>query len=109
MWCTIRLYSRAFVILDVNDLPLVSKCNTKLFADDTVLSLSNECFQQLNDNVKSEMSKINYWMRINKLFINYSKTKYRVISNKRQTCKGQVKIGKHKIEQVHKTLLKTQN
>jgi len=87
-------------LIYVNDLPLVSKCNTKLFADDTVLSLSNECFQQLKDNVNSEMSKIDCWMRINKLSINYNKTKYMVISNKRQTCKGQVKIGKHEIEQV---------
>jgi len=43
----------------VNDLPLASKLNTKLFADDTSLTMSNKCLDTLNKNMDNELRKIN--------------------------------------------------
>ena len=39
-------------------MPLVSNFNMKLFADDTVLTLTNSCSKFLNKNVNSELVKI---------------------------------------------------
>ena len=54
-------------LLYINDMPLVSNFNTKLFADDTVLTLTNSCPKLLNKNVNSELVKINEWLKLNKL------------------------------------------
>ena len=58
----------------------------------------------LQHDVNKELTKIDEWMRLNKLSLNYSKIKYNVlITNKTSSedlinCK--ITIGKHKIEQV---------
>ena len=54
----------------VNDLPKISKFETRLFADDTQLILSDK-------NIKS--IKVEQWLHANKLSLNYSKTKYFLI------------------------------
>ena len=61
-------------IIYINDLPLASDLNTKLFADDAVLTLSDKCFKTLNTSVNCELRKIDDWKKINKLTINYDKT-----------------------------------
>ena len=38
-------------LLYINDMPLVSNFNTKLFADDAVLTVTNSCAKLLNKNV----------------------------------------------------------
>ena len=53
---------------------LVSNFNTKLFADDTVLTLTNSCPRLLNKNVNSELVKIDEWLKLNKLSLNTNKT-----------------------------------
>ena len=63
-------------LLYINDMPLVSNFNTKLFADDTVLTLTNSCPKLLNKNVNSELVKINKWLKLNKLSLNTNKTKF---------------------------------
>ena len=90
-------------LIYVNNLPNVSNFTTKLFADDTMLTMSNSCMRTSQHDVNKELTKIDEWMRLNKLSLNYSKTKYIVITNKTSSedlinCK--ITIGKHKIEQV---------
>ena len=57
-------------------MPLVSTFNTKLFADGTVLTLTNSCPKLLNKNVNSELVKIDKWLKLNKL-LNTNKTKFK--------------------------------
>ena len=45
-------------IIYVNDLPLASNLNAKLFADDTVLALSNKCLKSLHTAVNEELARI---------------------------------------------------
>ena len=52
-------------------MPLVSNFNTKLFADDTVLTLTNSCPKLLNKNVNSELVKIDEWLKLNKLSLDH--------------------------------------
>jgi len=67
----------------VNDLHLTSKINTKLFADDTTLTMSDKCLDTLNNSMNNVLHKIDDWMKINKLSINYNKTKFMIISSKK--------------------------
>ena len=60
----------------VNDLPKASNFDTRLFADDTALLLTDSNLTTLNKKVNSEFSKIENWLNANKLSLNYSKTKY---------------------------------
>ena len=66
--------------LYVNDLPSVTKFNVKLFADDTNLTMSHYSHKELQNNVNNELENICDWMRCNKLSINFSKTKYLLIT-----------------------------
>jgi len=59
--------------LYVNDLPNASKFETTLFADDTNLHLSDQNIKSLHSKVSQEIGKIDSWMKINKLTINYKK------------------------------------
>ena len=90
-------------LIYINDLPYLSKFNTKLFADDTVLTLSNSCIKTLQREVNQELEEINNWMKINKLSLNSTKTKYMLIKGSRKSHisnECNIHIGKHKLEQV---------
>ena len=69
-------------LIYINDLPICSKFNTTLYADDTVLIYSDKNINSLNLKTNEELEKINLWFLINKLSLNLSKTKYMLISNK---------------------------
>jgi len=64
----------------------------------TVLTLSDVNIKQLNynmNNVNKELMKINHWMKMN-----YTKTKFIIISNKKNADKCEIKLGEHIIKQV---------
>ena len=63
----------------INDLPKISKFETRLFADDTALILSDKNMKSFNVKVNSELIKVEQWLNPNKLSLNYSKTKYLLI------------------------------
>ena len=65
-------------LIYTNDMPLVSNFNTKLFANGTVLTLTNSCPRLLYKNVNSELVKINEWLKLNKFSLNINKTKFMV-------------------------------
>ena len=64
-------------------MPLVSNFNKKLFADDTVLTLTNFCPRLSNKNVNSELVKIDELLKLNKLSLNINKTKFMVLTKQR--------------------------
>jgi len=68
MWCATRVYScdPYYFLIYVNDLPHTSNLTTRLFADDTVLTLSDQTAKNLYHNVNYELAKIEHWMKINK-------------------------------------------
>ena len=89
-------------IIYVNDLSSTFNLNTKLFADGTALTLSNKCLKSLHTAVNQELARIDYWLKINKLFPNYNKTKYMLFSGNTsdKANKYNATIGKHSLEQV---------
>ena len=85
MWSTSGLYFSPLLFLiyvNVNDLPYISNFTTKLFAYDTVLIMTNSCITTLQHDVNKELTKIDEWMRLNKLSLNYNKSKYMLITKK---------------------------
>ena len=63
----------------MNDLPKASHFETRLYADDTALILSEKELDTLNKNVSKELIKVENWLNKNKLSINLAKTKYMLI------------------------------
>ena len=53
-------------------IPMASNLDIKLFADDTVLTMSHQCLTTLGHDI-NELCNINDWMKINKLSITYAK------------------------------------
>ena len=70
-------------LLYINDLPNASDFFIKLFADDTVLSLSGENMKDLNKKTSVELNKIYKWLVANKLTLNVVKSKFMIITGKR--------------------------
>ena len=60
--------------LYINDLHQATKFNVKLFADDAVLSVLNKSLNCLQYDINSELLKVENWMQLYKLTINYKKT-----------------------------------
>ena len=92
-------------LMYANDLPCISNFTTKLFADDTVLTMTNSCITTLHlqYDVNKELTKIDEWMRLNKLSLNYNKSKYMLITKKtisEDLINFKITIDKHKIEQL---------
>ena len=68
-------------LLYVNDLPSSSNFKTTLFADDTLLQLSDCNIKKLEKRVNNELNKINAWLGNNKICLNISKTNNMLIDN----------------------------
>ena len=80
MWCsTGSILGPLLFSVYINDLPNASKFETRLFADDTALMLSDVELNDLNKRVNKELSKVESWLNANKLTLNYSKAKYLLI------------------------------
>ena len=58
--------------LYINDLPIHTKLDVTLFADDTVLLMKNKNVEQLQQIVNQELLVIDDWMKYNKLSLNYT-------------------------------------
>ena len=65
----------------INDIVHASGFTTRLFADDTVLILSDSNLTTLERKVKAELIKITHWLTTNNLTLNYSKTTYILVKN----------------------------
>ena len=79
-------------LLYINDLPLASKFKSRLFAQDTYLHMSHQNLETLQLRVNNEIKKVDYWMSMNRLTLNYSKCKYMIISKDIDTSLFTLKI-----------------
>ena len=78
-------------LLYIDDLPLASEFDTTLYADDTALLLSDRDLNSLKYKVNNELNKVDFWLRMNKLSLNYSKTNYIIYNNQlHKTCKDEL-------------------
>ena len=84
--------------LYVNDLPLATNFDVKLFADDTNLTMSNYKVKDLQTNVNNELENIVDWMRSNKLFLNFTKTEFLLITMSKRQKSFEIKINGHAIQ-----------
>jgi hypothetical protein len=90
-------------LIYINDLPNISCFNIKLFADDAGLLLDHEDPKLLQDLVNNELVKINDWMKLNKLTINYDKTNYILFTNKKLNSGINIQLEGHTLKQVKET------
>ena len=67
-------------LLYINDLPSASQFNTTLFADDTLLMLADKNLDMLETKINEQIQHVDYWLRKNKLYLNYSKTNFLLIN-----------------------------
>jgi len=63
-------------LIFINDLPIITKCKSYFFADDTTLLFSHNDTAQLELKLNLKLEKIQNWMNANILTINYTKTKF---------------------------------
>ena len=59
-----------------NDIYTATQLATFLFADDTSCLAEHSNLQELVEFVNTELKKLAYWFRANKMAVNISKTKY---------------------------------
>ena len=86
-----------FFKIFINDIPLISKFDTHIFADDTCLSITNTNPNLLEKIVITELGKISTWFKTNKLCLNYTKTWYMITTNKKINYNFNIKIDNHPI------------
>lgn len=70
----------------------VTKTKVVLFADDTNIFCSGDDLHQLQEEITSEMSKLNIWFNSNKLSLNLSKTKIMLFGNCRLNTLVKIQI-----------------
>ena len=85
-------------LLFINDLPNATDFYVKLFADDTFLCSQNKDFSLLQDEVNFELEKVFVWLASNKLTLNIKKSKFMLITNKRNIPDFCVKINDSPLE-----------
>jgi len=69
-------------IIYINDLPLATNLQVRIFADDTNITASHHQKEYLEKIVNNELKNISNWMKLNKLSINYKKTEYIIVTNR---------------------------
>ena len=80
--------------------PYATNLKVKLFADDTLLSMESDNYENLKTEVNLEINRVHKWLCANKLTLNVSKSKYMIIANKRKPPKEdfEVKINNVKLD-----------
>ena len=66
-------------LLYINDLPLASQMNTTLYANDTYLMMSDLNLTSLQNRINIELKNIDFWLKKNKLSLNFSKSTFLLI------------------------------
>ena len=85
----------------INDLPEATEFYIKLFADDTFLCTQNLDPALLENEVNSELQKVFTWLTSNRLTLNMDKSKFMVISKKRDIPELSVKINNKGLKSCH--------
>jgi len=79
-------------LIFMNDLPLASSFKTTLFVDDPMLTLCSTNLINLERTANLELTKIQNWLKFNKLSLNVTKTTYLLIKNKLKTQTNQFSL-----------------
>jgi hypothetical protein len=69
-------------LIYINDLYLVSRSLTLMFADDTFTLKSDTNLEKLISEINRDINKMAVWFKANKLAVNKSKTKYIIFHTK---------------------------
>ena len=72
----------------MNDLPNVCNAKMMLYADDSVMVCDDGDVQRLKSKAEKEFYKIEEWTKINKISLNYSKTKCMLFSQGKSSFKN---------------------
>lgn len=73
-------------ILYINDIDtILENCKLNLFADDTLITMSDRDVNSAVDKMNSELINISKWLKVNKLKLNTSKTKAMIITTRHLT------------------------
>ena len=72
-----------FFLIFINDLPFLLELLCKLFADDTTLYLLGDNLESLISKFKDNLKPMLDWCKFNKLDINWDKTYFMFVTNKR--------------------------
>jgi hypothetical protein len=80
-------------ILYINDIgDVVQRANINLFADDTMIYVEHGDLKEAAKIMNEELQKVTRWLYINKLKLNVDKTKYMIITNKKNNCQDSIDI-----------------
>ena len=67
-------------LIYINDLPCSLNCSkARMFADDTNITVTANCFSDLENMVNNELESIEQWLIANKLSLNVVKTEYLLV------------------------------
>ena len=92
-------------LIYINDLPKVSNLKVRLFADDAIFTLRDKDEKNLQHIMNDQLTKIDDWMKINQLTINYKKTNFMIFTRKKKISSPlSIRIGQNIIN--HKTKVK---
>ena len=86
-------------LLYINDIYSSTEISMRLFADDACLSYQHSDPACVKSVINEELRKVGVWLRANKLFINYSKTKFLLFNNTSKKCDFKVNINGFNIGQ----------
>ena len=96
-----------FFLIYINDICNVSSlAKVILFADDTNLFFSNNDPNELIKTLNSEIPKFSHWLTVNKLTLDFDKTKLILFKprQKRASVQIRIKLNNKEIEQVKETV-----
>ena len=89
-------------ILYVNDIfaTLNQDSSIYMYADDTLILCKSENVHEVTAKAKEALGKIMYWCEVNKLSINYKKTKYMIVKHTKIPAEPSLSVGSVKISTV---------
>ena len=74
--------------LYINDLPdYLKHCDITLYADDTVLFISDKSLHKVKSYMNSDLEKLNNWLKLNRLTLSISKSKFMIIGSSQRLNK----------------------
>jgi len=88
-------------IVYINDMAYSSALNVTLFADDTTLCDSNVSFKHLESSFARKFAPIAEWIEHNRLFINWTKTKFMILTNQHFIKPKEIKLANVMVEVVN--------
>jgi hypothetical protein len=88
-------------LLYINDIVSnMNECKIKLFADDTLIYISEKDVNCAIEKMNDELKNLVFWLKINKLSLNLEKTAYMLISNRNIESENTIEMDNVEINKV---------